>query len=460
MNDWVGFLDGYDGQEYTPHMDRLAARGINFTNAHCPSAVCNPSRTAVMTGRMPSSTGIYRNDQWWRPNLPDVKTIPMAFKENGYKVVGAGKIYHHTAGFNPPDQWHDFQRQVFDDPWSHAGYYPELSGEYPDWFPNNGLTGDNEPANPSAFDWKGFDKSDYDMGDGKAAKYGIDFLKLLHEQPFFLAVGIYRPHIPWYFPAKYLRHYPIEDVEIPEITSDDLNDVPAIGQQFAAHRRSDLEIIQRFGKQPDAIQAYLASVSYADQLIGDLLSALDQSEYAENTIIVLWSDHGWHHGEKKHLHKGTLWERATRVPFILAGPGIPKAQINEAVNLVDIYPTLVEYCRLTNNQQLDGESLVSFFADPQHYREKPAITTYFRGNHAVRDEQYRYIRYKDGGEELYDHYVDPHEWNNLADDPDYKLVIERLHRWLPQQEKEGARRKGASKFDRVSYDWELKNAGL
>jgi len=450
LNDWTGFLSGYAGKVHTPNMDKLAAQGMNFTNAHCPSPVCNPSRTAILTGLMPSSTGIYRNDQWWKPNLPEVKTIPMAFKENGYYVAGAGKIFHHTAGFNPPDQWHDFQPQVFDDPWQHANYYPELPAAYPEWFPRNGL------IEKGPLDWGGFEKDDYQMGDGYAVQYGIDFLQQAHGKPFFLAIGIYRPHLPWYMPEKYLEMYPLENIELPKIKKDDLKDIPPVGQEFAAYRRDDLELVRQHNKQKEAIQAYLASISYADQLIGDLLQSLEASDYAENTVVVLWSDHGWHHGEKEHLHKSTLWERATRVPFVMGGPGIPKARVNEAVNLVDIYPTLTELCGLETNQKLDGESLVPFFKNPEFEREKPAITTFGKGNHAVRDERYRYIKYSDGGEELYDHQHDPNEWNNLVGDENHQKIKESLGQWLPQEEKENVPRKGAFHFDAENYEWKLK----
>ncbi len=457
MNDWVGFLDGYEGEVYTPYMDSLAASGLNFVNAHCPSPVCNPSRTAILTGLMPYSSGIYGNDQWWKPNLPEAKSLPMLFKENGYLVNGAGKIFHHTAGFNPPDQWDHFQDQVFDDPWSHNRYYPFLSDEKPSWFPGHNLDGKNRLSNFEAFDWKALDKEDYEMGDGQAVNYGMGFLNQSHDQPFFLAIGIYRPHIPWYFPKKYIDYYPIDQVKVPDIVPSDLDDIPAPGKEMAMYRYKDLEILEKTDNRKKAVQAYLSSITYADKLIGDLLEALGNSKYAKNTLVVLWSDHGWHHGEKMHLHKSTLWQRATRVPFLIAGPGITPQLVGEAVNLVDIYPTLAKLCRLEDVPHLDGESLVPFFKEKGRVREKPSVTVFGKGNYAVCDERYRLIRYWDKSEELYDHAVDPEEINNLSGDSSYADIARRLGKWIPAFEKEEALKKGAFDFDLTSYTWTHKS---
>ena len=166
LNDWVGFLNPYQGKVYTPNLYRLASSGLVFNNAHSPSPMCNPSRTAILLELMPSTTGVYENDEWWLPNLPDVKSLPKILNENGYFTAGSGKVFHHTAGFNPPDQWDDFQEQVFDDPWAQTNYYPTFSKTKPRWLPANKLEG---AINRNSFDWRGFESSDYEMDDGKAA---------------------------------------------------------------------------------------------------------------------------------------------------------------------------------------------------------------------------------------------------------------------------------------------------
>lgn len=458
MNDFVGYLNGYEENVHTPNMDRLAARGVSFTNAHAPSPLCNPSRTAILTGKMPHNTGVYGNDQWWAPTLPDVIPLPHFFKKSGYHVAGAGKIYHHTAGFNPSWQWDDFQKQVFDDPWAHTNYYPELPDEYPRWFPRNNLTGENKPANPKSFDWGGFDKGLYEFGDGAAVQYGMDFLSKEHEKPFFLAIGIYHPHLPWYVPKTFLDMYPVENVKLPKVKENDLQDVPEPGQKIAAYREKDYFLVKETGKLEDAVQAYLASISYADALIGDLLEKLKESEYNKNTIVVLWSDHGWHFGEKNHFHKSTLWERATRVPFIIYHPDMKTTdEVEQPVNLIDLYPTLLDLCDLPEYQSLDGVSLKPFLEDENFQKSSPSITTYLKGNHAVRTERYRLIQYHDGSMELYDHKIDPQEWYNQIDNQEYKHIVDSLKNFIPGNNAEHVPRKGAFRFNPDTYTWTKKD---
>lgn len=453
MNDFVGFLNGYEGKVHTPNMDQLAAMGTSFRNAHAPSPLCNPSRTAILTGEMPHNTGVYANDQWWTPTLPDVITLPHFFKKSDYKVAGAGKIYHHTAGFNPPYQWDDFQNQVFDDPWQHAKYHPELSPQKSGWYPRNNLTRNNgKPL--GSLDWGGFDKGVYDFGDGKAVKYGIDFLKDSHDQPFFLGIGIYHPHLPWYVPQEFIDMYPLDRIKSPNVKENDLEDVPCPGKEIAAYRQEDYFLVRDNGKLAEVIQSYLASISYADVLIGDLLDALKNSVYKNNTIVVLWSDHGWHFGEKNHFHKSTLWERATRVPFIIYHPDMKVTnQVDQPVNLIDLYPTLLDFCGLPEYESLDGVSLKPFFENKNYKKSSPSVTTYMKGNHAVRTERYRFIQYHDGSMELYDHKVDPHEWDNQVDNPDYKHIMDSLKIFVPQNNADDVPRKGAFRFDRETYTW-------
>jgi len=467
MNDWVSTLGGYSGKVYTPNFDRLAGRGVTFTNAHSPSVVCNPSRTAIMTGLRPSTTGIYNNGQWWRPALPDVVTMPEHFRANGYYAAGGGKTFHHTLGNNPPGLWDEYFPQVWDSAWHYdfpvAGQHVAKTGlHWPEGFPLNGIEnvrqGKKPPANYRSFDWGPFDKGDLEMGDGRMVKWAVEFLEKPHDKPFFLAAGTFRPHLAWYAPRKYFDLYPLEKISLPEVNENDLDDVPPIGRSMAEARRADFELVKKTGKYREAVQAYLASISFADALLGYLLDALDQSDYARNTVIVLWSDHGWHLGEKQHWHKSTLWERATHVPFFISVPGLtsPGSVCERPVNLIDIYPTLIDLCGLDAKPELDGISLVPLLKNPGAPWKRPAVITFGCGNHAVRSERWRYIRYADGTEELYDHQTDPNEWTNLAKHERFDTVKRDLARWLPKHDAPDALKKKAYNFDPETYTWTLK----
>jgi len=454
MNDWVGCLSGENNIK-TPNIDKLAARGALFANAHCASPLCNPSRTALLTGLRPSTTGMYNNDQFWRPNLPDAVTLPVHFKANGYTVAGAGKVFHHTAGNNPPDQWDDFQLQVFDDPWyRRADWYPwNKRVPAPKGHPFNGL--DNFQGE---FDWGVIPAEEREYGDQRAIDYGLNFFNKPHDKPFFLAIGLWHPHIPMFAPQKYFDMYPPEKVKIPYTPSGDLDDVPKQGQNFAAARREEHNRIVKEGKWRDAVRAYLAAISFADAMIGRLLDGLAQSPHAANTVIVFWSDNGWHLGEKEHWHKSTLWQRSTHVPLIFAGPGIrqPGVARQQAVSLLDIYPTLVDLCGLPKRPNLEGLSLRPQLNDAT-VKRPPAVIDFMRGNHAVRDERWRYIRYHDGTEELYDEKSDPQDWRNLAADPKHAAKKAELARWVPKSAAPSKPERTAFDFDFATHTYKRKN---
>jgi choline-sulfatase len=461
MRDWTVGLGGYAGKVHTPNQQRLAKMGVEFTQAYCASPVCCPSRAAVMTGLMPYTSGIYNNGQWWKPHMPEVVTIPMHFRAHGYQAAGAGKIFHHTAGNNPPSQWNEFQRLVFrDDPWYRGAKlnYPwSKTGPPPKGFPLSGVKG-----LPHENDWGSLpDKTEGDYDDAKTVDFAIEYLRRKHRAPFFLACGIFRPHLPWYVPKKYFDLYPLDKIKLPEVRDDDLDDIPKEGLALSKARRGDLKKITSADKRTHAVQAYLASISFADAQFGRLLDTLIKSPHADNTIIVFWSDHGWHLGEKQHWHKMTLWEEATRVPFLIAAPGVAKAggRCDRPVSLIDIYPTLIDLCGLKPKGELDGQSLMSLLRDPNGKRERPAITAYHRGQCAVRSQRWRYIRYSDGGRELYDHDNDPNEWTNLASRASSKAIIADLDRWIPKQFAANAPSKGAYRFDPETYSWVHKKTG-
>ncbi len=457
MNDWVGCLGGYPGV-HTPNIDRLARRGVLFRDAHCSSPICNPSRTANLTGLRPSTTGIYGNDQYWRPVLPDVTTLPEFFRENGYHVAGAGKVFHHVAGFNPPDQWDDFRIQEFDDPWyRRTDYYPWVEKiPNPPGHPFNGMAGDDGFA--GEFDWGALpDRPEETYGDMAAVRYGQQFLGKRHDKPFFLAVGLWHPHIPLFAPQEYFDLYPSDRVKLPEVLGNDLEDVPEIARRIAAARLSEHDRILREGKWKDAVQAYLACISFADKMVGYVLDALEKGPNASNTIIVLWSDHGWHLGEKRHWHKSTLWQRATHVPMIWAGPGVEQAGVDRSqpVELIDMYPTLAELCGLDQPAGLDGVSLGPQLRSPLTPK-RPAVCTFQPNNHAVITPQWRYIRYRDATEELYDRAKDPNEWTNLANRPEHASLKLQLAHYMPKTSAQPQPGRGAYDFDFATYSYRRK----
>jgi arylsulfatase A-like enzyme len=291
----------------------------------------------------------------------------------------------------------------------------------------------------------------------KAIEFGQKFLKRTHDKPFFLAIGLFHPHIPMFAPQNYFDLYPAAEIKLPPIKDDDVADLPKPAQDMAAFRRDEHERIVKEGKWKDAIRAYLASITFADAMIGQMLDALDASPYAKNTTIVFWSDNGWHLGEKQHWHKSTLWERSTHVPMIWAGAGIkePGVTRDQPVNLLDIYPTLMDVCELPKRSALEGLSLEPLLKN-SHVKRPPTVSTYLEGNHSVRDDRWRYTRYQNGSEELYDRHADPNEWENLAMQSRYTRLKAKLARWMPKENAKSAPEKAAYDFDPVKHTWRKK----
>ncbi|MBK1878707.1 sulfatase [Pelagicoccus mobilis] len=417
LNDWIEPLNGHP-DTLTPNLRRLAAMGTTFSNAHCAAPSCNPSRTSLMTGVHPTNSGVYANTDIWResPVLADIKTIPEYFRDHGYSIQGAGKIYH----------------TLFPDPRSWDTFYPALDVQRPieamppkNAMPLHGIKGLEH------FDWGELDVTKEEMADWKVVDWVAQKLSQPTDQPLFLACGIYRPHLPWYLPKGYIDSIDLDSVDLPPIKFKDLADVPVTAINKARVKDDDTIVVQA-DKQREAVRAYLASIRFADECLGHVLDALESGPHKSNTVIVLWSDHGWQLGEKRHWRKFTLWERATRSPLLFAGPGVPSGQNAIAsVNLIDIYPTLVELACLPANTLNDGQSLTPFLANPDTHAPRPTLTSLSQTAHSLRDERFRYTRYSDGSEELYDHSVDRHEWTNLADNPAYAGHKARLAAHLP-----------------------------
>jgi arylsulfatase A-like enzyme len=417
LNDWVGPLGGHP-QVKTPNLDRLAVRGTTFTNAHCQAPLCNPSRTSLLTGLRPSTTGVYALAPWFRTSekLKDHATLFQWFHKNGYTTLTGGKIFH---GGYPPKAG----RPSEVDEWGPAGtIQPRPKAKFV-----------QTPDPIALMDWGAFPDRDENCFDFDIATWAVNQLKTPPKGPFFLAVGFQHPHVPCYAPRKWFDLYAEDKLILPEIKADDRDDLP----RFASYLHwklpePRLKWLEANKQWKPLVRAYLASISFVDAQVGRVLDALAASGLEKNMIVVLWSDHGWHLGEKGITGKNTLWERSTRVPLIFAGPGIAAhAKCAWPAELLDLYPTLLDLCALPANQLNEGVSLVPQLKDAKSARERPAITTHNPGNHSVRTEHWRYIRYADGSEELYDEVNDPHEWHNIAGDPKRAALKKQLARWLP-----------------------------
>ena len=450
LNDWVGSLTSHPNAR-TPNIDRLAAQGMLFRQAYAASPKCNPSRTALLLGLQPSTTGIYDNGHWWRPHLPHAVTLPEAFRAGGYKVAGGGKVFHHTAGFNPPRIWDEYFPLRFDDPWDRVGtaYSGAASAPAPAGHPLSGLTPFRHEL-----DWGALGVAEEDYGDAKTVEWAAQFLRRQHDRPFLLVVGLFHPHLPWYAPAEFFEAFRPSQAVLPELQPDDLRDLPAEGRRLAALGSDVFQRIRGSGKWREAIAAYIANIGFADRLVGRLTAALDESPHASNTVVVFASDHGFHLGEKQHWYKSTLWERSTHIPLIIRGPGIePGSACDVPVSLLDLYPTLLHLAGLPARPELEGRSLAGLLANPEAEPDRHAVITYLQGNHAVRHRQWLYIRYRDGGEELYDRDEDANEFDNLADRADLVDSKLELRKLLPARSASPAPSKGDYDFDARAYTW-------
>lgn len=422
MNDWTTLFHE-DNPIRTPSIEKLAARGAFFSRAYCSSPACNPSRASIMTGMRPHKTGIYGNSSDWRSALPKATTLQRFFKDKGYFVGGAGKIFHHHKDWAYHDNasFHEFLMMSINEP-----YPPEKLNRLENYGSRN-------------TDWGPWPEHVEETADFRTATYAESFLQRKHDKPFFLNVGIYKPHSPFFAPEEYFDSYPMEQLEMPSRKVDDWDDLPKGAEKLMRKPKWFWNgMMKAMEDHPNAwrdyVQAYQACAGFADDMIGKVIAALDASPYKDNTIVVLWSDHGFHLGEKDHFEKFGLWEKTNHVPYIIIAPGIttPGMVLEQPVDLTTIYPTLVELCGFDIPEALDGISLVSLMRDPK-VSLPPALMTYGKANHALRTERWRYIRYADGSEELYDHEQDPHEWNNLAGQSQYRSIMDGLSLHLPKE---------------------------
>lgn len=406
LNHWVGYL-GRNPQTRTPNLDRMAEAGTRFTRSYCAAPVCNPSRAALLSGMRPSTTGVYENDDDWRTVISEEQTLPSAFRRAGYSVRGAGKIYH--GAYERPSEWDDY------------------------------LTGKSDPRVKKGTDggvggirFAPLDCEDKDLGDYEVAEYAIRQLEAQHDRPFFLAVGFRKPHMPWNVPRKYYDMFPLDSIELPPTTEQDLADIPPAGVKMAKPD-GDHRAMLESGRWKEAVQAYLATVAFCDAMVGRVWDAFQKSPHRDNTIVVLWSDHGWHLGEKEHWRKFALWEEATRAPMLWIVPGVtkPGSVCERTVDYMSVFPTLTDLTGIEKPAHVEGKSIRPLLANAKAEWNSPAVTTYMYENHAARSEGWRYIRYADGSEELYDETSDPYEWTNLAGRTEFAEKKAELARHLP-----------------------------
>lgn len=411
LNDWIGCLGGHPDAK-TPHMDKLAGEGRNFTNAHCVVPVCSPSRISIMSGLHAITHGSYDLGTPYEAikRLDNVRTLQGHFKENGYLTIGGGKVLHHGFGGrlkNDYDQILEGKRN--------GGPRPKGKVNFPG----------------GAWDWGVYPERDDQMGDYQLAVNAAAALRKKHDKPFFLTVGIFRPHVPMFVPQKWYDLYDKDKIKMPNNPLSDLDDLPPNFKGKLNVEPVHADILIK-GDWRGMVQSYLASVSFADHCVGEVMKGLKEGPNKDNTIVVLWSDHGFHLGEKQKWAKRTLWEESTRVPFFITGPGIEPGKCSESVSLLDIFPTLVELTNIKKPEQLDGLSLSPQLKDPKTERKAPVLISSYYENHSIRTKRWRYIRYKDGAEELYDHNVDQDEFKNLAKNPEYGEIKKSLAKHLPK----------------------------
>lgn len=434
LNDWIGPLSGHP-QAKTPNIDRFCDQGsVVFENAVCAAPVCCPSRSAFLSGFLPSSSGVYTNGDYLL-NSPVVQkntTLPEYFSKNGYHTLSTGKIFHG----HQTDHGNDIGHWAFDT-------YVEVGGQsIPDknvWSNQvDGFVRGKEPDDGKV--WKGY-KSQFawaptknpieETEDYLRAKWAGEQFEKDWDKPFLMALGIYRPHMPLYAPKEFFELYKLDTLQLPQINENDLDDILTPSGKPANKPSVDYQWIKEYGLEKDFVQAYLANVSYADACLGMVFDALEESQYADNTIVVFFGDHGWHLGEKLRYRKNTLWAEAVRNPIIMRIPGMEELQYCESpISLIDLYPTLIELCSLPA-KELDGRDFSSLLKDPSTQWDHPAITVSNKGTSILTDK-WHYIEYLSGTTELYNRSEDPNEWENLAQNPEYKKVIEKLSANIPK----------------------------
>ncbi|MCO6458185.1 MAG: sulfatase [Pirellulaceae bacterium] len=408
----------------SPSIDRLAARGLRFERAYCQYPLCGPSRASFMTGLYPDQTTIRQNAIRLRERLPDVQSMSQMFRNHGYTATRVGKIYHYNVPADIGNEGHDDP-----DSWDHT-VNPK------------GRDKADEPRifslRPGSFggtlSWLAAEGTDQEQTDGIGAAAAIEVLEqhARNQQPFFLAVGFYRPHTPYVAPKNYFDLYPLDKIVVPRIPAGYRDTLPVPARDSITRKKDQVDLPDELARQ--AIQAYYASITFVDAQVGRVLEALERLKLDDRTIVVFTSDHGYHMGEHGHWQKTTLFENAARVPLIISVPGMRTAggHSQSPAEMIDFYPTLAELCRLPAPDNLPGVSLRPVLDDPAASPRKDALTQFATG-YSLRTPRYRYTQWGaegSGGDELYDHASDPGEMHNLADQPDAAPIVRELSRTL------------------------------
>jgi arylsulfatase A-like enzyme len=434
MNDWIGCLETTP-RAITPNIDRLAARGVNFSNAHTAGVFCAPSRAAIFSGQFASTTGCYQTAHYF-VNRPEIESLQSSFARAGYTTLGAGKLFHHPTGAIDQRDWTEFflrNQSQRESGWPLDSWNSEEI-PFPDPFPSSIYNRGEKVTGGLFLEWGAIpDDREEEMADTIRINWAVEQLEKKHDKPFFLACGIYAPHFPNYCPQKYFDLYDPEKIPLPPYKEDDLDDLPPNIRKIKTNRSRIHHKLESLDAVDDAIHGYLACMSYADAMMGRVLDALEAGPYADNTIVVFWSDHGYHHGEKGDWGKHTLWERTSNVPFIWAGPGVAEGAVSDVtVSLIDMYPTFVEMCGLPQPaQDLEGRSIAATLKDPSTAADRNVFLPHMNpGEYAVINRDWRYIKYRIG-EELYDLKSDPNEWHNLAGSSEHDAVKSVMQKSAP-----------------------------
>ena len=428
LNDWSSFLKNFPNVK-TPNIDKLAANGIAFTNAHCQAPICAPSRTSLMSGLYPHTTGLYyqftdKDLKVKNEAIEKTNYLPDYLEQNGYKTLAVGKVFHSGD-----------ENGVFDE---YGGVFSTMKfGPYlknrerknydPKWFPNK--------RGGTVTDWAPLNVPDSVTSDYKIADWAVKKLDEKHTKPFFMAVGFVRPHVPWYVPKKWFDMFDNVDIKVPDYNPNDFDDIPEISKRL--HEISampDTDWLIKENKWKDMVKSYLACMAFVDSQLGKVLNKLENSDYKDNTVIILWSDHGYHLGEKDRTAKHSLWERATHIPLIFAGSVINKGKrVSKPVQLLDIYPTILEMMNLPKNIENEGNSLMPLIKDENADWNHLSLTSYGYKNVSLFSEEYHFIQYRNGSGELYNLKKDPNEWTNLFNDLTYKRIVEEFRMRLPKK---------------------------
>lgn len=409
----------------TPNIDRLAARGVRFDRAYCQYPLCNPSRASMMTGMKPDTLMVYDLQTNFRSVKPDTVTLPQLFRQNGYYVARVGKIYHYgvpreigTPGMDDPASW-DYT------------YNPRGRDKDQEAKIKVLTRGTGSKTIGFAMAWMAMDGTDEEQTDGKGVTETIRLLEAVKDKPFFIGMGFYRPHTPFVAPKKWFEDHPADGVKLPTVLPEEPKLIPDIARMIFPpnYGLATKDLV-------DCVRAYDASVSFLDAQIGRLLDTLERLKLADNTIIVLFSDHGFLLGEHDQWQKQMVFDRVCQVPLIISVPGQKAGVSPRTVQLLDVYPTLAELCGLKQPKNLEGNALTPLLKDPSARWDKPAYTQVTRNRnnpplmgYSVRNERYRYTQWgKDGaaGEELYDYQTDPDEHHDIAGEKDSASVIAEL----------------------------------